>query len=191
MKSIVSSLIFSCALSVSALAGPISSLSVTPADANTFNISYKKDDAEVGTVKISILNSDNKIVFTETINHVASFVRPYNFSKLGEGMYTVIVVDKDGEQTKKINYSFKKLTSFISVTKLPTDEHSYALNITSNGADIIAVRILDSNDEVLDEQFHEIQGTFGVIYDLCRLGSKSISFEITSSSGYTKIVSFN
>jgi hypothetical protein len=191
MKPIFSAFFITCLLSVSAIAGSTASLTITPAHANIFNITYKKVDAQMGSVKITILNSASQEVFTEVISNVSSFVRPYDFSKLSEGDYTIIVTDKNGVQTEKIKYAFQKTENFVSISKLADDENSYALNITNNGKDIISVRILDSNDEVMHEESHEIVGNFGLIYDLCRAKSKSITFEVTTSNGYTKTVSFN
>jgi hypothetical protein len=191
MKSIFGLLFISCLLSVSAIASIDPSLRITPANANTFNITYKKADAEIGSVKITILDSASHVVFTEVISNVASFVRPYDFSKLNKGTYTIIAADKNGQQIEKINYSFKKTESFISVSKLTNDENSYALNVTNNGKETISVRILDSNDVVMHEELHEMVGSFGLVYDMCRIKSESFTFEITTSNGYTKTVSFN
>ena len=70
---------------------------------NVFNIHYRT--AEKGRVKISIIDCKNKTVFSEVLLNTSSFVRPFNFSQLHEGVYTIVLEDKNGKQSEKINYT--------------------------------------------------------------------------------------
>ncbi len=118
MKSKFNVLVFACILSSFATsANSPASMKVTSSpSASVFNITYRSQ--EEGKVTISIYNKKNQLVFTEKIQHVVSFIRPYNFSKLGEGEYTIEVSDKHGKQVEKINFSRTKINSPISVSQL-------------------------------------------------------------------------
>ncbi len=52
-------------------------------------------------VKVTITNSENQIVFEELIKQVDGFMRPYNFSELPEGDYTIKLVDHLERKLKK------------------------------------------------------------------------------------------
>ena len=86
-------------MSFAAVAASPALLSVTASTAaSVFNINYKM--VEKGTVNISIYDKSNELVFTEVLIDVKSFVRPYNFSELPEGEYTIVVADKNGKQAE-------------------------------------------------------------------------------------------
>jgi hypothetical protein len=192
MKSKISALIISCVMSFSSVAGSPTTMTVTTAsNGSIFNINYRA--SEVGSVNVSILNKANQLVFAETIHNVASFVRPYNFSQLAEGEYTVVVSDKNGKQAEKVSYSLNKITSFISVSEIAHEENKYAFRVANNGTEVVNVRIYGENQVVIHEQEVEVTGSFGLIYDLNKVKSttgSSITFEISTSSGKTEIIKF-
>jgi hypothetical protein len=101
MKSVLTVIIiFFVLISRTFALGP-TSLTVKSAEkVNVYNIHYRTTIE--GTVKLSIINSKNKAVFSEVLLNTSSFVRPYNFSHLAEGEYTVILEDKNGKQAEKI-----------------------------------------------------------------------------------------
>lgn len=78
-----------------------------------FAIQYK--NTEKGNVRVYILNSKNQEIFSENFQNVSSFTRPYNFTQLAEGEYTIVIEDRNGKQTEKINYTRNKLVSYVHV----------------------------------------------------------------------------
>src|SRR5688572_11120670 len=56
-------------------------------------------------VKVRILNEEGKAVHKETLKNIESFVRPYNFSTLREGNYTIELETEDGKQFTSIEYA--------------------------------------------------------------------------------------
>ena len=193
MKSKINFLVLACVvMSFAAVAKSPVALSVTAtASASVFNITYKT--AETGNVKISIYNESNALMFTEVLNNVASFVRPYNFSELTEGEYTIVVSTKNGTQAEKVNYSANKINSFISVSKVANAENKYVLNVTNNGTEEVFVRIYDNTNELLHEQSVQVTGSFGLIYNLSRVTSisdSSVTFEVATSSGKVETIRF-
>jgi hypothetical protein len=192
MKSTFNAFVISCMMSFTAVAGSPAIVTVTPAaNGMVFNINYKTTEA--GTVKVSIYNNANQLVFAETINNVASFIRPYNFSQMSEGEYTIVVVDKNSNQVEKVNYSLNKLTSFISVSQVANAENKYALNVSNNGTEVVYVKIYDNNETLIHEQSVEVTGSFGLIYNLSQVKSttgSAVTFEISTSNGKTQTIKF-
>src|SRR5262245_60322404 len=66
--------------------------------ANVYNIEYAS--TQKGKVEVSILNSKNETIYSEVISNLSSFVRPYNFSSLAEGEYTIAIKDENGTHTQ-------------------------------------------------------------------------------------------
>ncbi len=191
MKSKINALVIACVMMSFAAAANPTLFSVTPtASTKVFNINYKAVGS--GTVKISIFNSDNELVFTEALSGVTSFVRPYNFSELSEGEYTIVVADKNGKLAEKVNYASNKIESFISVSEIANAENKYALNVSNNGTEDVFVRIYNSENTLLHEQAVKVTGSFGLIYDLNKVKSEanSITFEVATSSGKFEKITF-
>ncbi len=167
-------------------------LSITPAaKANVFNIRYQ--GTEVGNVRVSIFSEKNYEIFSEVFFNVSTFVRPYNFSELNAGEYTVIVTDKYGKQVEKINYSQNQVSSSVTVSEVANKENKYLLNVTNNGTENIYVRILAEDGTTLHEQSVEVTGNFSLIYDLNKVKTykpTSVTFEVTSGSGKVEYIKF-
>jgi hypothetical protein len=161
---------------------------VAASKASVYNIYYTS--VETGKVKISILNNENQLVFSEVLSNVASFMRPYNFSQLSEGQYTIVVEDKNGKQVEQVNYSMNKVVSFISVKEVANAENKYILNVTNNGTEEVLVKIY-SGSALLHSQNVSVTGNFGLVYNLTKIKSpEAISFSVTTSNGETRVINF-
>jgi hypothetical protein len=183
MNSKLIAFLFACAFSLSAYADAPASLTVTPAvKGNVFTVSYRT--ASTGNVKISILNKSNQVVFSEVLRNVASFERPYNFSELTVGEYTVIVENKNGRQEEKINHFNASVKTFTKVSELSADR--YLLNVACTGTEEMTLRIYDNTAGLLHEQYITVNGNYGLIYNLSNVKSPAttiVIFEITTASG--------
>lgn len=192
MKLKINALVIACVMmSFAAVAITPASLSVTASSSNVFNINYKT--AEAGTVKIAIYDNNNILVFSEVLNNVASFVRPYNFTELNEGEYTIVVSNKNGKQAEKVNYAANTISSFINVSEVANAENKYALNVTNNGTEEVFVRIYNNQNELLHEQSVQVTGSFGLIYDLTKVkaaSTTSVTFEVSTSNGKVETITF-
>ena len=71
-----------------------------------FILTYKAKQVE--NVKVSIFNSKNDLLFTESLK-LASFTRPYNFNDQGQGDFKVVVEDKKEKQKRRFRTRSKKL----------------------------------------------------------------------------------
>lgn len=192
MKSKINALIVACVMmSVAALAATPATMTVTATSANVFKISYKAEAAE--NVKISIYDGNNQLVFVEVLSNVASFVRPYNFTEMSEGQYTIVVANKKGKQAEKVTYIANKVESFISVSEVANAENKYMLNVTNNGSEDVFVRIFNNGNILVHEQSVKVTGSFGLIYNLNNVKpatDSTVTFEVSTSSGKFEKITF-
>lgn len=174
-------------MSITAMANV--SLAVTAAPvANVYNVNYKA--VETGKVKVFIYNYKNELVFSEVLNGVASFSRPYNFSEMEEGSYTIVLESKNGKQTQTVYHSFSKATTFITVKELTDAANKYQLSLASSTGDVVSVKIYNASSALLHEERLNVLGRTGVVFDLTKVKSESITFEISTASGKVERVTF-
>jgi hypothetical protein len=136
-----------------------------------------------GKVKMTILNNREQVVFTEVITQVSAFIRPYNFSGMEAGEYTIVLEDKNGKQVEKISYKKNTVESTIHVARLASEEGKYVLSATNNGTENIQINIYDAKENVVYSKLEKVTGKFALIYNLKEVKSPSIRFEIVSSNG--------
>lgn len=149
----------------------------------TFKLYYK--GAEQSDVKVAILDSGERLIFSETIKKVDGFVRPYNFANLPEGNYTIEISDKAGRHAEKVKYSKGKVEKLVNVVKVTGAGDKYLLTVSNKQADDITVKIFDETNNVIYSQRERVISDFAKIYNLERFSGKFI-FEITDSKGITK-----
>jgi len=169
MKTLSSIIIILCTVATSFGATRVSVKETSKA--NVYNIQYQS--TKKGKVVVTILDSDNTTLFTEVICDLYSFVRPYNFSSLPEGEYTIAIKDENGVQTQKINNSFDKLYSYTYIAALPDTQNKYWLNIFNNGTEKVAVRILSEQGTTLFEESVTVTGSYQMVYNLDKIKGKS------------------
>jgi hypothetical protein len=151
---------------------------------STFKLYYK--GAEQADVKISILNGRNNVVFSETLKKVEGFVRPYNFSKLPEGEYTIQISDKFGRQIEKITYKQEKPEALAHLLKVAGSEAKYLLTVSSRGESDVTVRIYDNTNSVIYNKTEIVSSDFARIYNLEGIGGE-FTFEVSDAKGTISI----
>ncbi len=166
---------------------PLKTTVIADATAGIYKLIYRT--AEAGKVKVSIYNADGDLVFTETLAHVESFTRPYNFSNLSQGEYSIVVEDKNGKTEEKVSYYFKKVQSIVEVTKIANEANKYLLSVENKDADLIDVKILDAESNILHQQSMTVNGKFSVVYNLTAIKGE-ITFEVVGSDGLIKTIKY-
>jgi hypothetical protein len=161
-----------------------SGVAVVRKGANTFKIFYKT--AKAGNVKVAILDSKNRIVFQEHIKTADGFVRPYNFTNLEEGEYTVEITDSFGKKVEKIHNYADKVEKLFNVVKLH-DEDKFMLTVSGKGSETINVKIYDGSDALVYDEVKMISGDFAKLYNLKNIKG-TIRFELTGENGESKTV---
>jgi len=166
---------------------PITGLAiVNKAGTSTYKVFYK--NGEFNDVKISIIDSKNKTVFSEKISNVKGFVRPYNFSELGEGEYTVQIEDNESVRKEHVSYHSEKSTNLFNVIKL-AESNKYLVTSPSKGDAVVTVKIFNQGGEVLYNESAKLSESFARVYKLEKI-SGDITFEITDSTGASKTFTF-
>jgi len=140
-------------------------------------------------VKVTISNAKNQVVFEETIKHVDGFMRPYNFSNLPEGDYTVELSDHSGKKIEKVSYRELKVERVAALVKLSSEEGKYLLTIPNRGKNTFDVSIYDSTGTVLYNGSERADGDFAKVYNLSKI-SKKFVFVITDKTGGSKKIEY-
>jgi hypothetical protein len=140
-------------------------------------------------VRVIISNAKNQVVFEETIKHVDGFMRPYNFSNLEEGDYTVELIDHTGKKVETIAYRNRKVEQLANLIRISREEDKYLLTVPNKGENIFDVSIYDSFGALLYSHSEKADGDFAKVYNLSKI-SKKFVFVITDKSGSSKQIEY-
>jgi hypothetical protein len=154
---------------------------------NLFKVFYKAN--RFGKVKVSILDQDQQVVFSETLRKINGFMRPYNFDGLQEGVYTILIEDMFGTRSEKVNYTVIRSKTFVRLVKLTGEGNKYALTGRAFKEDEIRVRIYDAANEMVFEKGYKVAGEFGELYNLKNL-SGSFTIEVSDRSSVLKTIQY-
>ena len=137
---------------------------------------------QVGTVKIAIYNQGGRIVFSETIRERDNFMRPYNFSALPAGDYTIELSDADGKRTQKITHATPSEKRIAHLSRLSQDGNTYLLAVPNEGEDELTVRIFNESNALLYQDTEIVNGNFAKVYNLNKVNG-NLTFEIVDRAG--------
>jgi len=153
---------------------------------STYQLIYKP--ALATKVSVAIYDANNQLVFSETLRKTEGFARPYNFSGLAEGHYTIKVKDLTGEQIEKVNYRAGKVERLVNVLKL-NDTDKYLLTIAGKGEERFSLKIYDAAGNLIHDERNSIYNSFGQVYDLSSVIG-AVTFEVSDKTGVVKTISF-
>jgi len=154
-------------------------------ESGLFKVIY--ENAKTGKVKMTILNSDGEALYAEQIKVSEGFILPVNFKGMVPGEYSIEVADGTAKTVQKVSYVSTVATQSIHVAKLPNEANKYLLSVASDGA--INVRILDGANNIIHDENVNVDGTFGVVYNLKSV-SGAPTFEVTDNAGNVKTVKY-
>ena len=154
-----------------------------------FKIIYKGEST--GNVKVSVANSSNTVLYTDTFSNVDGFILPLNFSDVEYGEYTVNVTDATGKRTEKLSYLPQVVSATaIHITKI-NGENKYLVAVPAQGDQVVNVKIFDQSNNLLHDETKEVSGDFGQIYNTKNISATSgLIFQVTDSTGNTKTVKY-
>jgi hypothetical protein len=152
----------------------------------TYRVIYKSSNPD--DVKVSIVDENNKTVFTEKLLNTDGFIRPYNLTELGEGNYTILIEDANGIKKEQVNYRLDKVSDLFNVIKL-SEENKYLVTSPEHGHESLSVKIYNQAGEVLYNESTKLTEAFARVYKLEKIVGKVI-FEISDSKGSSKVLVF-
>jgi hypothetical protein len=164
-----------------------SSVAVTNATGSSlFKLYYTANVAD--DVKVSIISSKGKVVFSETIKKIKGFIRPYNFNGLDVGEYAIQIENAAGKKIEKVYYGAGKIDKLVNVVKL-ADHGKYLFTVKSKTADNVNVNIYDANNQLIHTQKKYIDKEFAEVFNLKNINAFTI--EVTDKNGLVKTMKYD
>ena len=139
-------------------------------------------------VKVSIYNAANTLVYSETIKNVDGFVRPYNFTNLEEGEYSIELLGENGRQVERVFYKLGKVQKLANVMHVTGEPNKYILTVANKGQDVLTIKIYGDKGVLLYSKTEEVNGDFAQVYNLDKYNG-GLTFEVSDSKGVTKSLS--
>ena len=135
-----------------------------------------------GKVKVTIYDENGTVVFKEVVENHEHFMRPYNFSSLPSGEYTIHIADENGTRIEKVEHGVSKKKRPANLWRLNPDSNKYMLSVPRNGSDELVVKIYDERNTVIYQETARMSGDFAKVYDLSQVKGAH-TFEITDNNG--------
>ena len=154
-------------------------IAVIKKDESTFNLFYKPVSST--NVRVSILNEDGSEVFSESLKSKDGFVRPYNFSHLAEGKYTITVEGQDESHSQSIIYKHSVVPKAANVVKMMDDK--YLVSIRGDMVDGKVKVNIYNGSKLIHQTESDVNGDFAQVYNLQKV-KEPVTFEILDSRGH-------
>jgi hypothetical protein len=154
---------------------------------SVFKLFYQGTKSD--NIKVTIFNASGKPVFKESLRHVENFMRPYNFSSLPDGAYTIELDGEDGKQVQKINYQTGTSQKLMSIVRVGGNSDKYMLRISNKGHETIQVKIYGQSGAMVYDGKEQLDGDFARIYDLKKIGNKFL-FEVVDKNGNSETLTY-
>lgn len=140
-------------------------VSVVAKEVNVYRVIYK--GVSECDVRVSIYNSERQLVYTERLKLKRGFVRPYNFSGLDYGQYTIEVKDGFGTSVEKVNHQ-PKPKSLVNLIRLK-EKSKFMFTAKADEREYLTIKIYDGINRLVYNESQWIDGDFGQIFNLSRV----------------------
>ena len=121
--------------------------------------------AKYATVKVSILDEKGTLIFTETVKNTDGFIRPYNFSDLTYGEYTVEVDNGVSRNIEYVDYTSEGIVNSATMIKLK-NENRYMLLVPNKASEKLNITVLDADGNEIHHSVRTLSGDFGTILNV-------------------------
>jgi hypothetical protein len=164
--------------SVVAAEEPTSGLAVMSSKGSTVvRVIYKTENA--GRIKLSVINSASKVVFSESRNTTEGFILPLNFTGLQYGEYTIRITDANRTKSEKFVYA-PAASNAVHVSKLGA-EGKFLLSVANVGNEEVTVKIFDSVNNLVHVATQTVSGSFAQVYVIKNYDG-ACTFEVSSKN---------
>lgn len=164
MKKLILSFIVALTVSV-AMANDPTSLTGTALIKNGSIVKLFYKGTAPTTVKVSILNAKGALVFSETVKNTDGFSRPYNFSDLTYGEYTVEVDNGVSHNVEYVDYTAEGIVKSATMIKLK-NENRYMLLVPNKSTAKLNITVVDANGNEVHHSARTLNGDFGTILNV-------------------------
>lgn len=177
---------------LSAQASPIGdeetkkNVSVVAQEEKVYKVIYKGISA--CDVRISIYNSRNQLVYAERIKLNKGFVRPYNFSGLDFGQYTIEVKDGLGTSLEKVDHQ-PIPKSVVNLIRLK-EKNKFMFTARAEAREYLTINIYDGINRLVYNESQWIEGNFSQLFNLSKVAG-DCTFEVLHENGEKERVSLN
>jgi hypothetical protein len=150
-------------------------------------------NSEPADVRVSLLNEEGAMVFSEKIRKQQGFIRPYNLSNLDEGIYQIAIEYGDRKFEGRIAYMHgnaagKEAEFLPHVCKVikPDRKERYLLSVPCSGQDKLAVTIFDAREKVLYADTYAVNGDFAQVFRIENGKPGDITIQVANKNGKVK-----
>ncbi len=147
--------------------------------ANVYNLVY--NNAKSGIVTVTIKDKNDNVVFKDEILNTKGFIRPYNFSGMPEGSYSVTVTDASGKTELSVAYNTTVINAVRKAEIKPLENNKYQLRLIGNTADAVEVTVYDQFGSAVHSEVLTQKGSFIRTYDLSKLKVSNLTFEVKAA----------
>lgn len=152
----------------------------------SYRLIYKAE--KESDVNVSIYDSNNKLVFSDKVKHTDGFTRPYNFSNLKEGDYTITIEDGSTRKVEHISYRSAKPAKAFHVIKLSSQEGKFLVTGAGKGKEDVTINIYDGS-KLVHSETKTVNGDFARLYNLSKVKG-DLTFEIAGENGEVKRMAY-
>ncbi|HCW08775.1 MAG TPA: hypothetical protein DGG95_15570 [Cytophagales bacterium] len=163
---------------------------------DVFKVIYKGESPS--RVHVLISNETGEEVFREDLTSNAGFIRPYNFSGLPNGNYSISVKDSDGEKIETVGYNEEKKVRSIDdnewiayIAQLSASENKFLVAVPKQGESNFSIQIFDPADQLVYSDEQKTNTHFGKIFKLKNCESGTTIRVTNHKTGETKAVKLN
>jgi hypothetical protein len=132
-------------------------------------------------VSVVILDEKNHVVFSESVNKRADFVRPYNLSNLPEGDYKIVVEDENGKREDNIRHG-KENSKVLSSIIHAREKQKCAVTLFSKVEAQVKITITDSQKNLLASDSFSVNGQSSRLFNLENVKGP-LFVEVTDENG--------
>jgi hypothetical protein len=153
---------------------------------STVKVFYRGET--LNRVTVRIFNAEGKIVLQDNLGVLDNFVRPYNFSNLEEGAYTIELSDDSGKQIKQVSYNLgKSVEKSARLIKVASYDSKYLLMVPGEAHERLLIKVIDDYNRVVYEGVEELTGNFAKLYNMEKITDK-FTIEIVDKNGISTII---
>lgn len=166
----------------------------------TFKVIYKAEQAS--NVKMNIINSVGRVIYTETMSRVSGFIRPVNLTGLEFGEYVIQLDNGKEKQSQKVVYSNpvadvktlpavaneKEVANMVHVARM-NESGMYLLGIANAPGEKINVKIYDGELNLVHNRTVKLDRDYAVVYNLKQVDGTP-TFEVSDANGAVKTIKY-